>query len=39
MVIEWIAILNELEKDSPHSSGHDASTAALVDAFKSGKLS
>jgi metal-dependent amidase/aminoacylase/carboxypeptidase family protein len=39
MVIEWVAILNELEKDGGHSSGHDASTAALVGAFKSGKLS
>lgn len=32
------AILSELQGSGPASAGHDASTSALVSAFKSGKL-
>jgi len=32
------AILSELQESGPASAGHDASTSALVSAFKSGKL-
>jgi glucose-6-phosphate isomerase len=37
-VTNALAILSELETSGSVSAGHDASTAALVGAFKSGKL-